>query len=286
MWLALGLLACDPGEQARQTLAEHHRAASDAAVEKGDFAIALAAAEAARAANPLDAALADAPVRVRLRELAAQPDPDPPSDAVMLDYMASSLVERSVPPIDAWLVARAHLALYRGDAPAAVGFAEEAMRANPRDPMPYLVKARVSDEVGAEAALRAALALAPTHEGVVRALAEQRLRVGDARGAVEALTPFVDTSRDANLLRVAGIARFSAGDARGAGAVLQRGVQFAPRDIEINRAQAEWYLAMGQLSEAETAYRRVVALGDSAGGNLGLTTLAERRAAVSRASEN
>lgn len=95
------------------------------------------------------------------------------------------------------------------------------------------------------------LGAAPANLIAVKILASSKLKVGDARGALKTLAPFLaKNSADANLLTLAGEAYFQTKDYNKAMAYLDKAAELDPTNAAIKTGQALGHLATGGSSEA------------------------------------
>jgi tetratricopeptide (TPR) repeat protein len=284
-WPVWMLLACaDPQGRARREAVEAHRHEARAALAKGDAKRAAIAAEAAVETAPETWEARALRLEVRAGAMARFPERASEARPEELDYRLEMRLREGVVPRAPWLVARAHLAMKRGDLAAATAFTKEAMEAGDAPGLAWLLQARLELATGrgeaAEASLRKAREADAADTESARVLAGVLLRRGRAAEAAALLEPVLDATSDAAAMRTYGIALFATGNAQGCGAALERARAIDGDDAETHRALADWHLAGGRLDEAAAAYDRVVQLGDAANGRYGLAMVAVRRGEV------
>jgi len=147
------------------------------------------------------------------------------------------------------------IALQRGDLPAALTNAEQAIALHPDDPQPYLVKGAVlatrGDLPAATDVFRQAVNRGPGHAGALANLGgilAQQGNLGEARAMLEKALQ-VDPEQSQALLNL-GLIDIQTGQLSQAQSMLQRAVQLDPRNANARLYLADVLVATGQKDAA------------------------------------
>lgn len=268
--------ACRDGRQERAEAARRHVANAEAALEKGDFARALAAAGLATEYDPLDPTLRDLVLRARLTALAVAPHTTSSDHPADLEYQAEWMAERDPARSHLWSTARGWLAMGRGDDVGAQVRFREAVRAK-ADFAPaqaglgqVLLRAQKADE--AAAAFDAALVADPRSPQALAGLGRLLLNRNEPARAAEVLAKALEVA-DAASVRMDLAAALAPTRPGEAGAQLQRAIALEPRNGEAHRRLGELLTQLGQPGAARAELTTASQLGAEPLATFGLAVL-------------
>lgn len=291
--MAVALLACacarpDPFAAQRHAIALTHAAEAEGALAKHDYVRATIAANAAVQADPLDPAMHDLALRVRLTALARRPETAQVQNVAELDYAAEMLAKRDAAHLTDYLLARAELALASGSDDAAERYLDQALARKDAGVAAPLALGRLESKRGqhakALASFQAALKLDPDSTEALTALGAEEFLENKPDAAAKALAKAV-AHKDATALahRLYGLALYSQKKVEQAGQELQRAVQLDPKDGLSQHALGDFWLATGQLDRANAAYSTASKLGAEPEATYGLAEVAVRQKDDARA---
>lgn len=285
----LFVCACRDGatRQRAESAALHAREA-EAALERGDYARALLAAEAAAVYDPLDPRLRDLNTRVRLTALAQAPQVVNVDRPAELDYLAEMAARRDPARAHVYQTARAYLALTRDDVAAAERFLTEAVKANYASAHAALgqLRARQGKRDEARAAFEAAVRADAGSVAALSGLGRIQLEVGEIDQAIENFGRALQQADAASLRLDLAAAHARKGRAQEAGQQLQRAVALEPRNGEAHRRLGEWLLGAGDVEGAQREFNTGSQLGAEPLSTFGLGVVSQRKGEHAQAARN
>lgn len=282
LWLVvIALSGCDPMARERAAAAQLHATNAEAALERSDFARALAAADLATVYDPLDPRRRDLLLRVRLTAVATAPHLVQADRPAELDYQAEVLAMRDAARAPVYLCARAQLALARGDLPRADGFLAEAAKVRPDAPAVLVGQAMVlTRQDKADAAiplLEKTLAADASNHAALATLGGLLVDRKEHDRAIDLLSraaKIQDTAAVEVALAAAYVAKQRIAEV---GDALKKAVALDPRHGEAHRRLGDWAFATGQDDFAYRSFAQAAQLGAEPLASFGLAMVALRR---------
>ncbi len=279
--LAISCARPDPYAAERHRIASANAAQAKTALALHDYARARIAADAAAQADPLDPAMQDLALRVRLTQLAQSPQTAAVHDVQTLEYQAEMLQKRDPAHLTDYLLAQGELELATGDDQAAEKLFAQAEKRPDAGAPALLAMGRLESKRGqhekALQSFQAALKKDPKSTDALTAVGGEEILANKPDDAAKVLEQAV-SHPDATALahRLYGLALYSQKKVPQAGQELVKAVQMDPKDGLSQHALGDYWLQTGQLARAEAAYQNASKLGAEPEATFGLAQVAAR----------
>lgn len=264
-YLLLVLAGCrDQQREERVAIAQGHAAVARAALQQGQLARAVYAAELAAQYDPLDPAHRDLSLRVSLAQIAAARPSLTRDQYARAAYQAESLEKRDPQSAHIYATVRAIDAFARGEVASAEVAVREVTTQHPEYVPAWLM---LGDMLQAtqrpQEALAAFQAAAKAEPANARAVTNQGMlsaQLGDPAKAVEYLNLAVSLEDTAGVRATLGNSFLALGNATEAIKHLERAIELAPREGRYRVNQGEAYLKADQLELASKRFKEGLAL--------------------------
>lgn len=260
-WVAAGLALAGCGDRnasQRMSAGDALAAQAEAAITKGDFARALAAADLAASYDPLNPARRDLVLRARLTSLVRLPDTVRVDDAAAWDLQAETMTSRDPDRASMYLTARGLVLLSRSAEQAKSRF-EEALAKDATFAPAHIGLATALASLGkrdeAVTALEKALAAEPENALALSSLGRLQLEKNENEKGLASIEKAVKLRPDdASAHQNYAIALWRAKRQDDAGKAIQRAAQLDPKSASIRLELANWLKETGQADAAFEQY--------------------------------
>ena len=254
-------MGCD----GRSEAVREHARRGELAISEGKYQEAFVAFRHGRELDPQDASLQRGVMRARAYAIAEQPDR---VAADVLDdarYEAQLLADTDKAHLSVYLTALGNLAARSGDFEGARGKLEDAVKADPKEPLAHTALGLVlgtRKEYGprAKAEIDAALAIKPDHLPALLAKGQIELLDGDLPGASSHLEAALKVREDVTARLLLGEVRLRQQRPAEAAEQFQRAASIDPKNADAMGRLGQVLLSLGRAEEAERALRAAAQL--------------------------